>query len=399
MAAGDHWTHGTGKRAPYILSALFACADLLLLWSTVEVARTGLGPWAYCVPPVLMAALWPFLHWERGAGAGRRALSVVFLLTALIGLGIGNGLTGLPLMAVTIVHAVCVFGFGGGVTLSALMTATAIWAHLLAGRELARAVTEAVVVGVFAGWALLTARILLGARRRASETERLLGELTEAHAELRRYAARVRELTVAEERARMSREMHDSVGHYLTVMNLGLENARRFRQTRPDEAWEEVAQVQRLTMEALADTRRWVRALKPLALEGRAGPAAMEELARSFGGTGIEVAFRAHGTRFALAEEAELALYRVLQEGLTNAVRHSGARRVEVVLRADGDQVVLTVTDDGRGADGDALEAGRGLAGLRHRVLALGGRLSAESGPAGGFTLRAEVPVKVEVDA
>ncbi|TDD04709.1 sensor histidine kinase [Nonomuraea deserti] len=332
------------------------------------------------------------------------------MLAAIGGAAVGSGATSVPLIAVTIVQSVCVFGVPGGAGFSVVLVATTLVAGLLVRGEggAGWAVAETAVMGVFAVWALVTARILLAARERARETERLLGELGEAHAELGRYAARVRELTVAEERARMSREMHDSVGHYLTVINLGLENARRYREARPGDAWAEVRQAQRLTMEALADTRRWVRALKPLALEGRAGPAAMAELARSFGGTGLEVTFRAPGAELMLDEEAELALYRTLQEGLTNAVRHSGARKVEVVLSSADDRVELSITDDGRGAatgvgvaggggDRGAARGERGLAGLRHRIGALGGTLTAGGAPEGGFVLRVSLPARAEV--
>jgi signal transduction histidine kinase len=92
-------------------------------------------------------------------------------------------------------------------------------------------------------------------------------------------------LTVSEERARMSREMHDSLGHYLAVINVGLQIAQRFREKRPESAWAEVEEARDLTREALSEVRRWVRVLKPLALEDRASPEAMVALARSFEGT------------------------------------------------------------------------------------------------------------------
>jgi signal transduction histidine kinase len=102
-------------------------------------------------------------------------------------------------------------------------------------------------------------------------------------------------LTVAEERARMSREMHDSLGHYLTVINVGLQNAQRFREKWPEAAWAEVEEAGGLTREALSEVRRWVRALKPLALEDRASPEAMVALARSLEGTDLEVRFTVEG--------------------------------------------------------------------------------------------------------
>ncbi|MCA2227150.1 sensor histidine kinase [Nonomuraea aurantiaca] len=392
MAGSDRWTHGTDERAPYILSALFGGSDLILLWSALQIAVGGHGSWLFCAPPLAMLGMWPFLRWNRAASPTRRAVSLLFVLAALAGMGTGSAITTIPLVVVVLTHIVSVFGFGGGVCFSAVAVGFTLAANLMMGRDAWRSLAETIVMAVFTVWALIATRVLLGARQRAADNERLLAELTGAHAKLRRYAARVGELTVAEERARMSREMHDSVGHYLTVINLGLENAQRYRAARPDEAWAEVRQAQQLTVEALADTRRWVRALKPLALEGKAGATALAELARSFEGTGLDVTFQAEGAGPALDEEAELVMYRALQEGLTNAARHSGARRVEVVLGASDGRVELAVTDDGRGAADEEVGGGHGLAGLRQRVTALGGSLHAGSRAEGGFALRVYLP-------
>ncbi|MEV0352938.1 sensor histidine kinase [Nonomuraea sp. NPDC050680] len=392
MAGSDRWTHGTDERAPYILSALFGGSDLILLWSALQIAAGDHRLWFFCVPPLAMLGMWPFLRWNRAASRTRRAVSLLFVLAALGGMGTGSAITTIPLAVVVLTHIVSVFGFGGGAWFSVVAVGFTLTANLMLGRDIWRLLAETIVMAVFTVWALIATRVLLGARQRAADNERLLAELTDAHAKLRRYAARVGELTVAEERARMSREMHDSVGHYLTVINLGLENAQRYRAARPDEAWAEVRQAQQLTVEALADTRRWVRALKPLALEGKAGATALAELARSFEGTGLDVTFQAEGAGPALDEEAELVMYRALQEGLTNAARHSGARRVEVVLGASDGHVELAVTDDGRGAADGELCGGHGLAGLRQRVSALGGSLHAGSRAEGGFTLRVNLP-------
>lgn len=326
---------------------------------------------AALVAPALTCSTWPFLRWN----STRKALSVVFLLACEFSIGL-DALSGIALTTVAIVHAVCVFGLPGGVTVSVLLTVHAYVGTLLNRGDHSAALLQAAIFAMFAAWALVTACVLLSARERARESELLL--------------TRVRELTVAEERARMSREMHDSIGHYLTVIILGLQNAQRYRAARDDEAWAEIRQAQQLAQEALADTRRWVRALKPLAMEGKAGPEAMAELARSFTGTGLDVSFQAEDV--ALEGEAELVLYRALQEGLTNAVRHSGARRVAIRLTQNGKRVELSISDDGQGAAADALDGGHGLAGLRQRVAALAGSLRTESPPEGGFRLRVSVP-------
>jgi signal transduction histidine kinase len=221
----------------------------------------------------------------------------------------------------------------------------------------------------------------------------LLRELETVNAELTQHAAKIRELSVSEERARMAREIHDSVGHHLTVINLQLQNARRFRERKPDEAWEEVEGARELALEALSEVRRSVRALKPLAVEGKSGVGALSALADNFGGTGIEVSFETEGRGRELSGEAELVLYRAMQEGLTNAARHSGSRRVSATLCFEREGGVrLVVADDGRGADGAASEGGFGLSALKERVEALGGTLLWGDRPGGGFALEAKLP-------
>jgi signal transduction histidine kinase len=202
---------------------------------------------------------------------------------------------------------------------------------------------------------------------------------------------RIRELVVAEERARMARDMHDSIGHHLTVIKMGLENAERFRTHRPDAVWDEIAQAKQMTVRALADARRWVRALRPLDLNGNLGSAALDQLAQSFTGTDLRVTFEVSGHERQLDPDTELILYRVLQEGLTNAVRHSEATRVRARLSFEERAVVLVVGDDGKGADADA--CGFGLVSLRERVRVIGGSLCSGTASGGGFELRAEVPV------
>jgi signal transduction histidine kinase len=185
------------------------------------------------------------------------------------------------------------------------------------------------------------------------------------------------------------------LGHYLTVINVGLQNAQRFREKKPEAAWEEVEEARGLTREALSEVRRWVRALKPLALEERAGPEAMAALARSFEGTGFDVGFTVEGSERELPGEAELVLYRALQEGLTNALRHSKARRVTASLAFAEESVSLTVADDGEGAPEGTVAKGFGLATLGERAEALGGILSTgNASEGGGFVMRVELPME-----
>ena len=167
--------------------------------------------------------------------------------------------------------------------------------------------------------------------RRSGEerTQSLLEELEDTYAELRRYSESVRELAISEERTRMAREMHDSLGHYLTVVNVQLEAVTKLLDRNPDKARESAAQAKVSASEALSEVRRSVRALRPRVMEDRVGTGALAALARDFEGTGIAVSFEVIGEELRVPPEAELILYRALQESLTNALKHSGGRRVE----------------------------------------------------------------------
>ncbi|MEV0389763.1 sensor histidine kinase [Nonomuraea sp. NPDC050643] len=334
---------------------------------------------AFCLNLVLVAGLWLVLPWRRTDG-WRRPIAVVFLVATF-----ALGLTGseevhqlLTLIAVANVAFVYAMR-AAALIIGCLGIAIFISIVVVYGRGVQNAVAQTVPLIVFASFVLGMTSAVLEARRRRAEAQRLL--------------ARIRELTVAEERARMGAEMHDSIGHHLTVIKMSLENAERFRSRRPEAAWDEVRQAKETTVEALADARRWVRALRPLALEGHVSSAALERLAASFDGTGLTVSFEVVGGELPLEPDVELVLYRVLQEGLTNAVRHAGARHVSGRLVFESEYVVLEVSDDGAGRDRDA-RGGFGLRSLAERARAVGGTLISGDRPGGGFEVRAKLPVR-----
>jgi signal transduction histidine kinase len=156
-----------------------------------------------------------------------------------------------------------------------------------------------------------------------------------------------------------------------------------------------VARAKSAASETLSEVRRSVRALKPLAIEKRTGLGALAALTREFGGTGIAVSFEVVGQERDLSPEAELLLYRALQEGLTNALKYSGGSRVEAKLAFEPSGVQLTVADNGRGSSGNVQRLGGtgfGIPGLKERASALGGRVSAADADGGGFVLEVELP-------
>ncbi|GGP84336.1 sensor histidine kinase [Streptosporangium pseudovulgare] len=326
----------------------------------------------------LVGALWLVLPWRRTRG-WRGPAAVVFLVATFTLGPAGSDEIHQLLPLISIANLAFVYGMRtAAVIVGCLCCGLFLSVVKVYGRGVLDAVAQTVPLVVFAAFVLGMTSAVLEARRRREEAQRLL--------------ARIRELTVAQERARMGAEMHDSVGHHLTVIKMGLENAERFRHRRPDAAWDEVRQAKDLTRQALADARRWARALRPLALDGHVGSAALQQLAASFDGTGLKVSFEVSGEELPLEPDVELVLYRVLQEGLANAVRHSGARRVRGGLAFHDDRVVLTVTDDGGGRDREA-HGGFGLGSLAERARAVGGALTTGDRPGGGFEVRAELPV------
>ncbi|MEU4836194.1 sensor histidine kinase [Streptosporangium sp. NPDC023615] len=340
----------------------------------------------------LSCGLWLLLPWRADASILHKTATVLFLVVSLP-LMMAGGVAALLIASLAVGNVLIVFGLRGGLGYAAI----AGLLHLVLGvlnpeQPNIAAVVNGASVLLLCLVIMVVIVAMIEAHRRAEETRELLADLERAHAELRRYAAQTRDLAVAEERARMARDMHDSVGHYLTVINVGLANAQRYKNLRPDDAWDEVRQAQRLTLEALTDTRRWVRALRPLRMEGRTGIAALRALAGSFGSSETDVDFTVTGTWPNVDESRELVCYRIVQEGLTNALRHSRARRIGVALECTPERVNVTVSDDGTGADLESVGGGFGLRGLRERVEAVGGALDVTSDPGEGFTLRAVVP-------
>ncbi|MDX6604856.1 MAG: two-component system, NarL family, sensor histidine kinase UhpB [Solirubrobacterales bacterium] len=193
-----------------------------------------------------------------------------------------------------------------------------------------------------------------------------------------------------EERARVARDLHDEVNQSLTGVLLRLEAAR---EAAPPQLEAELSATQTLANQAMRELLSLARQLRPTALDdlGLAAATAgqVEQLARGE----IEAEFAAEGDFSDLGDDAQLVVYRVAQEALSNAARHSGAGRVDVRLRRrSGGGVELEVADDGRGFAFDESEGGLGIAGMRERALLIGAELTIESRPGRGTTVRLTVP-------
>lgn len=194
------------------------------------------------------------------------------------------------------------------------------------------------------------------------------------------------------ERARLARELHDETGQALTSILLGLKPLEQAAET--EEARTAVAGVRELVVSTLRDVRRLAVELRPAALDDFGLVPAVERLVETFGEqTGLAVDLESRLGSDRLEGRAETTLYRVIQEALTNIVKHAGAGRVSILLQRQGTAVVALIEDDGSGFDpattrDDAL----GLVGMRERLALAGGRLRVESTPGSGTTIVAEVP-------
>jgi signal transduction histidine kinase len=202
---------------------------------------------------------------------------------------------------------------------------------------------------------------------------------------------------VADERARIARELHDVIGHSVSVMTVQSSAVRRLLE--PDQEKERAALlvVERTGREALAEMRRMVGVLRrpeeAPALAPQPSLEQLERLVEQARDAGLPVELRIEGAPKQLPTGVDLTAYRLVQEGLTNAIKHARAQRAEVVVRYSDGHVELTVSDDGPGG-GDGDKGGHGLVGMRERVSVYGGELEAGPRPEGGYRLRARLPVE-----
>jgi signal transduction histidine kinase len=193
------------------------------------------------------------------------------------------------------------------------------------------------------------------------------------------------------ERARLARELHDETGQALASILLGLGELEAAVETA--EARAAATALRELVVTTLQDVRRLAVELRPSALDDFGLIPAVERLAATIAESGPIVDVEAQLGDARLSAEVETALYRIVQEALTNVVKHADARRVSITLVRKGVSVVVVVEDDGRGFEaGHARDASLGLLGMRERVTLVGGTLTVESAPGSGTTLVAEVP-------
>ena len=233
---------------------------------------------------------------------------------------------------------------------------------------------------------------------------RLNRQLHEANERLRENAMELERLTETRERNRLAREIHDTLGHTLTGIVMGAEAANAIFDAAPDEAKRRIELIRKTAKEGLEDVRRSMKALRPDALEKRSLEKALNDMITNFHlTTSVEVDYQQCAGPLQFASDEEDTLYRIIQEGMTNAVRHGHATKIEIRITREGDLLTVRIRDDGLGCaepDFTALREGLGLRHMEERLGLLGGSLAYgnrndDSDDAQrGFYLIASLPVR-----
>ena len=227
---------------------------------------------------------------------------------------------------------------------------------------------------------------------RAAQAEAAEERASQAERE-REAAARI---AVAEERARIARELHDIVAHAVSVMVLQVGAVRHKLPQTLEEDRDALGRVEQAGRTALAEMRRLLGAMRRdgdgLELAPQPGLDGLDSLLEDLGRAGLPVRLHVDGDPFPLPRAIDLSAYRIVQEGLTNSLKHARASHADVTVRYRSDELELEVVDDGAGAaTSDGL--GHGLVGIRERVKIYGGEMNAGTAPAGGFILSARLPL------
>jgi signal transduction histidine kinase len=227
-----------------------------------------------------------------------------------------------------------------------------------------------------------------------------LGVAVRLSREARVHEARAAEQRLQAERLRIARDLHDVVGHNLSVIALHAGVAAEAVGRDDDAARAALAHVRDAASGTLHELRSTVRVLRGPVGSAAAdvaptGLAGVDALARPARAAGIDVDLDLDVPPGALDGAIDAAAYRMVQECLTNVLRHAAASRVTVSARVAGGRLALRVSDDGRGAGPD-LVPGSGISGMRERAALLGGSLTAGDGPGGGFVVAADLPLRLE---
>jgi signal transduction histidine kinase len=219
----------------------------------------------------------------------------------------------------------------------------------------------------------------------------------ERAAQAARIKAEEQQRRASEQRLGIAQDLHDSLGHYLSLISVQSGVALNLNQQLPAQARDALVAVKQASKEGLAELRSVLAILRHDGEPAPRSPAAtlsrLGDLVSQASAAGLEVRTQTHGAPRPLPFGADVTAYRVVQEALTNVRRHAGAAAATVTLDYGDAELTIVVDDDGRGPAGPAANHGQGVAGMRQRVAALGGDFQAGPRPGGGFRIRARLPL------
>jgi signal transduction histidine kinase len=378
--AREHWFE-------LLVVAMTAAAMLQLVVNRDAPGAPTVSLW-FSVPAMAVLVL-PLLAWRRFPFAAPAAYWVFAIAITFV-----DGIL-IPFVdSLSVVGLAAAFLLGNirdarkaWLGLALIVAAMLVVVHFIPGDQSANLyvfITLRYVAAWIAGYAL---------RERSEQAEEAQVRAEQAERD-REVAARV---AVAEERARIARELHDIVAHAVSVMVL---QVGAVRHKLPDsEDREALRRVERAGRTALAEMRRLLAAMRPdgdeAALAPQPGLDGLDSLLAEVGQAGLPVSLHLEGDPYPLPRGLDLSAYRIVQEGLTNALKHAHASDADVIVRYRPEEVEIEVRDNGTGlVAGDGL--GHGLVGIRERVKIYGGEMSAAPRPDGGFVLSTRLPVVEE---
>jgi signal transduction histidine kinase len=240
------------------------------------------------------------------------------------------------------------------------------------------------------GWlvsAVIGAAAFTQWKAHVTEVERRLAEAERTREEMARRR-------VAEEHLRIARELHDSLTHSISVVKVQAGVAAHLARKRGEEVPEALVAIQEAAGDATRELRETLGVLRRDAAAGNGhGLGDLPRLLERATASGLPATLEVTGDQTALPADVEAAAYRIVQEAMTNVARHAGPATARVTLAYAPDSLTVQVDDDGTGNGGVPPTPGLGLIGMRERASALGGRLTAQGRPGGGFTVRARLPL------
>ena len=329
--------------------------------------------------------------WVRWRGESRRPVSrspllggyaIVFAAVVASLFFVGDQPLPVFLFVVALVLLLRSYGFRAGMIAVGTLLGVQAGMFALGGRGWAETAEQVLGSALMFGFGLVVAWLFAEIDRESRANAALV-------LEVRRRAGADAELASLRERQRVARDLHDGIGHHLTVILMSLQFAERMRGRDPERAWAEVVHARGQAEETLGDIRLLARALHPSGLSGD-GVADLSALAASFRGTGLAVTVVDDAAGVSVAGDVALFRRRFVQETLTNVVRHSPATQVTVTQSVRGNTMQLSVLDDGGAVR--AVEPGFGLRSLAERAVELGGRTEVRPG-ARGVEVTASLPL------